>query len=323
MYDLVSIGDATMDVFIGIDDANVMCDLNTENCKLCFNYADKIAAKSVDFIIGGNAINAAVGARRLGHTSAFLSSIGKDDTGKQIQDVMVKEGVSTDYITVVEDQPSNYSVVLNFQGERTILVHHVPREYVWNVTEPPQWFYITSMGHGYEAIYDKVVDMAKTQHVNIAFNPGTHQLKSGLDVLKPMLAVTNILFLNKEESAQLLGIENHPTLIELLHGLHELGPKIVVITDGKEGSYCYDGENAYQMGIYDGPIVERTGAGDSFGTAFTVAIMEGKTVPEAMQWGNANSTSVVSKVGPEAGLLTQEGVQEYIAKNQNVQPIVL
>ena len=94
MYDLVAIGDATLDVFIQIDDATVECELDNQNCKLCFNYADKIAAKRVDFVIGGNAINAAVGARRLGLSSAFLATIGDDDTGQKITDVLRKEGVS-------------------------------------------------------------------------------------------------------------------------------------------------------------------------------------------------------------------------------------
>ncbi len=323
MYDLVTIGDATMDVFVQIDDANVMCDINKEHCKLCINYADKIAAKKVDFIIGGNAINAAVGGSRLGISSAFLSSIGDDDTGEKILDVMRKEGVGTEYMTVVKSQPSNYSVVINFQGERTILVHHVPRNYVWNVKEAPKWFYVTSMGEGFERVYDDVVKMVRHGHSMVAFNPGTHQLKKGKNFLKPILAATTILFLNKEESEGLLEIEKHTTIIKLLHGLRELGPKIVVITDGKEGSYCYDGENVYQLGVFDGPIVERTGAGDSFGTAFTVATMLGKPVAEAMLWGNANSTAVVSKIGPEAGLLTQHGIEALIAKNKKVQPICL
>ncbi len=323
MYDLVAIGDATMDVFVQIDDANVMCDIHKEHCKLCLNYADKIAAKQVDFIIGGNALNAAVGARRLGLSSAFLSSIGHDETGHQIKKVMEKEGVSSEYLMVVKDQPSNYSVVINFQGERTILVHHVPRDYVWNVKMAPKWFYVTSTGEGFEKLYDEVVKMVHQTHTFVAFNPGTHQLKKGLAALKPMLAVTTILFLNKEESAELLGLKEIPTVKKLLEGLQKLGPEKVVITDGKDGSYAFDGVDMYQLGIYDGPIVERTGAGDSFATAFTVAIHEGKSVPEAMEWGNANSTSVVGKVGPEAGLLDQRGLEALIAKNKNIKPISL
>lgn len=323
MYDFVAIGDATMDVFMQIDDASVMCEIDNQNCKLMLNYADKIAAKTADFIIGGNAANAAVGARRLGLSSAFLSTIGDDDTGRQIVQVLESEGVSTEYLTIDEAARSNYSVVINFKGERTILVHHEHREYTWNVHQAPRWFYLTSMGEGFEAIYDKAIAMARENSVYIAYNPGTHQLNKGLEALKPSLAATTILLLNREEAARLIGMADHAPISEVMQTLKALGPQYIVITDGPNGAYAYDGASLYQLGIFDGPVVERTGSGDAFGTAFTVALAEGKSIAEAMLWGNANSTSVVAHVGPEAGLLTQDGILQMIAKNPTVQPVLL
>lgn len=323
MYDFVAVGDATLDVFMQIDDANVLCDVDKHNCKLALNYADKIAAKTADFIIGGNAANAAVGARRLGLSSAFLSTIGDDETGKQIQQVFHKEGVSTEYLTVDKGARSNYSVVINFQGERTILVHHEPREYTWKIHQVPRWFYITSMGEGYDTVYDKVVAMVRESHSMMAFNPGTHQLKAGLAALKPILKVTTLLFLNREEAAGLVGLADNASIADIFHACKALGPQVVIITDGPKGSYCYDGETVYFLKIFDGPVIERTGCGDSFATAFTVAFSEGKTIVEAMLWGNANSTSVLAHVGPQAGLLTREGIQKIIAKNKYIEPIEL
>ncbi len=320
MYDFIAIGDATLDVFARIDDASVMCELDNENCKLCLNYADKIAVSQLDFIIGGNAANAAVGARRLGLSSAFFSTVGDDDTGQKILDVLRQDGVSAEHITVAKNQASNYSVVINFQSERTILVHHVPRQYVWNITQPPRWLYLTSMGEGFEPVYEQVVRLARESHSELAYNPGTHQLKKGLEFLKPSLAASAIIFLNREEAAHLLSVRDQSPISDLLHQLKKLGPKIVVITDGRQGAYCYDGENIYHIAIYDGPQIERTGAGDAFGTAFTVAMAEGKDVPEAMRWGNANSTSVVAHIGPETGLLNQSGIHEMIGKNSGIQP---
>jgi ribokinase len=323
MYDLLAIGDATLDVFMHLNDASVMCELDNHNCKMCLNYGDKIAVDKVDFIIGGNAANAAVGSKRLGLSSAYLGTIGNDDTGKQIQSVFHKEGVSTEYLTVAEGEASNYSVVLNFQAERTILVHHNPRHYVWNVVHPPKWAYLTSAGAGFEPLYDKAIDMVRAGNVFLAYNPGTHQLKKGYEFLKPSLAITNILFLNREESSGLLNIQGEVSITELLTGLKNLGPQMVVITDGAKGSFVYDGKTIYQCGIFNGPVVERTGCGDAYATAFTVAICEGKSISEAMMWGSANSTSVLAYVGPQAGLLTVDGINQMIEKNKDVQPKTL
>jgi ribokinase len=133
--------------------------------------------------------------------------------------------------------------------------------------------------------------------------------------------VTTLLFVNREEAMLLLRKDSHTPIKELLSALKTTGPQTVVITDGADGAYAFDGQTYYQMGIYDGPVVERTGCGDAFGTAFTVAIAEGKSITEALQWGNANSTSVLAYVGPEAGLLSQIGIEAMVAKNQSVQPM--
>jgi sugar/nucleoside kinase (ribokinase family) len=323
MYDLISVGDATMDVFVKINDASVSCDIDTHECKLCLSYADKIAAEEVNFIIGGNAANAAVSSRRLGLATAFLSTIGDDTTGKQILDIFQKEGVSLEHLSVAPGTASNYSVVINFQAERTILVHHVARTYGWNITQPPKWFYLTSMGEGYEAIYNQVIMTAKQTHASVAFNPGTHQLKAGLESIRAAIAASAIFIVNKEEAAHILGLTKLPLVQELLVGLKNLGPEIVVITDGQAGAYAFDGQQTFHMGIYVGPVVERTGAGDAFGSAFTVAISQGRTIPEALQWGTANSTSVVAHIGPQAGLLDQQGIAKMIASNPTILPTQL
>jgi sugar/nucleoside kinase (ribokinase family) len=323
MYDFIAVGDATLDVFMKLEDASVLCDKNTHECKLELSYADKIPVAQVDFIIGGNAANAAIGAKRLGHTSAFLSTVGDDDTGNKIIQNFHKEGVSTEFLTVDKGAQSNYSVVLNYQAERTILVHHIPREYVWNVQQPPKWFYLTSMGHGFEPVFEKVVGMVRESHSYLAYNPGSHQLALGFDALCPTLSVTNLLFLNREETAGLLKVDPTTPIKELLVGLKKTGAQIIVITDGPKGAYVYDGTHTFQLGVYDGPVVERTGCGDAFATAFTVAIAEGHDILEAMRWGNANSTAVLAQVGPEAGLCTMAQLQEIIAKNQHIQPIAI
>jgi ribokinase len=59
--------------------------------------------------------------------------------------------------------------------------------------------------------------------------------------------------------------------------------------------------------------VDRTGAGDSFASTFTAAIILGKTPAEALTWGPVNSMSVVQYIGAQAGLLTREALEGYLA----------
>ena len=95
----------------------------------------------------------------------------------------------------------------------------------------------------------------------------------------------------------------------------------MVLTDGPDGSYASGSQQAWQLPIFAGPVIERTGAGDAFGSGFLAALVAGKSLYEAMLWGNANSTSVVQYVGAREGLLTVEGVEKIIAENPGIKPV--
>jgi ribokinase len=132
-----------------------------------------------------------------------------------------------------------------------------------------------------------------------------------------VLERTNMLFVNKEEAEMLLldkqTEQNDKEYIEgLLKQLQALGPKTVVITDGKNGSYGINEKGEmHWLAIDGGKVVERTGAGDAYTSAFIAATIAGLPFEKAMEWGAHNSTSVVSKIGAQAGLLTREEIEHF------------
>ena len=315
MFDLISIGDATLDTFIEIDEATVHCTLQEGACQLCFNYADKIPIKSLAQKVAGNAANVAVGASRLGMRTAFYSIVGNDTIGKDILATIRKEKVSSKYIQQEKDKKSNYSVVLNFKGERTILVYHYPRKYhLPQLSKMTKWIYLTSMAKDSQKVGLEVVSFVRANGTKLAFNPGTYQIRFGLSYLKKIFSVTEILFANKEEAQKILE-SNEQNVKNLMKNLAQLGISVVVITDGKNGAYAFDGNTSYFSEIFPSPMIERTGAGDSFATAFMAARFYGKSIAEALAWGTFNSASVIGKIGPQDGLLTLNEMVKKLKKN--------
>ncbi|HEY9658052.1 MAG TPA: carbohydrate kinase family protein, partial [Allocoleopsis sp.] len=94
--------------------------------------------------------------------------------------------------------------------------------------------------------------------------------------------------------------------------LQALGPKKIIITDGKNGSYGID-ENGetHWLAIDGGKAIERTGAGDAYTSGFIGATLAGLSFEKAMEWGAHNSTSVVSKIGAQEGLLSREQLDHF------------
>lgn len=321
-FDVVAVGDSTQDIFLKMHDASLQCDMDGENCKLCFDYADKIAVeKKTDVPAVGNAANNAIGISRMGLRSAIYTVVGNDDQGHKVKEVFADNGVDTRFVVLDEKNGTNLSIVVNYKSERTIFVYHEPRTYeLPNIGEPKMIYLTSASGDGVKALHqDATRYLADHADVQLAFNPGTHQLHLGKNELLPLLQRTDWLFLNRQESAELLEMDSGDVRA-LVNGFHDIGVKNMVLTDGPEGSYVSNGSDMWYLGIFDGPVIERTGAGDSYGSGFLSAILKGKDIPEAMLWGNANSTSVVQYIGAREGLLTPDAAEHMISENPSIRP---
>lgn len=321
--DLLSIGDANLDVFISPTESESLCDINTKECLIAFSYADKIPVKNLEFSIGGNAGNNAIGTRRLGINSKSVLTLGDDSTGLQIIDRLKNEGVDLTYVIQQPSTMSNFNVVVTYTGERTIFTYHAPRSYEFPVQLPKTpWVYLTSMGESFRPFYNHITEwLIKNPETNLAFNPGSWQLRSDIENLLSILKLTKIIFVNKQEAEKMTNHEAEELVSkELLKALSNLGPKISVITDGNNGSYVFDGNRFLHCGVLPVDAYERTGAGDAFGSGFLAAIIKGKTIEESLLWGTVNSASVIGYVGAQKGLLREEDVDTWVdrAKSSGV-----
>jgi len=312
--ELLSVGDASLDVFLTPTETETLCRLDDKDALICFSYGDKIPVKTFEVSIGGNAANNSVGARRLGVRSAAVLTLGDDDIGKRIIEKLKVEGVDTTYVIQQPATTSNYSTVINYAGERTILTYKVPRSYEFPLHLPvAPWLYLTSMGETFKPFYNHLLDWLKQNpQVKMAFNPGSRQLRAGLEELKVVLAASYIVYINRAEAETLTGMESTKGKEkDLLKAVSALGPKIPIITDGSNGSYVYDGTRFIKAGVLPVDAYERTGAGDAFGAGCVSALIKGKDLKEALLWGTLNSASVIGYVGSQRGLLKEEEMQEW------------
>src|SRR3989344_387460 len=325
-HDVISIGDTTIDHFFFIHDASVACKLNKEDCYITLHFADKISVDKYGWTVAGNATNNAVASARLGLKTSFYTVIGDDMQGHSIYWHLKKEKVDTKLIQVEKKQATNISSVISFQGERSILVYHVPRNYTLPILPESRWVYLTSAGpmkslpklHKQTFAYLK-----KYPKTKLGFNPGTHQMKMGLKALLPFIRRSEVLSLNVEETERMLGLKSGTPHKKLLAAMYKMCPKIFVMTNGPEGSYSFDGITMRFLEIYDTPIVERTGCGDSYTSGFIAALANGFDVVEAMRWGTMNAAFVIRKIGPQDGLLHKNEMLKMLKKAKNLKPKVI
>jgi|SRR3989344_1669638 len=314
-FDLITIGDSTIDTFIKISDATIECDLNHEECKICLSYGDKIPVDAIDHEVAGNATNVAIGCAALGLSTAIYTNLGDDQAGVTIKKRLEECAVSAEFIKINQDKESNLSVVLTFQGERTIFVYHQSWYYSLPHLPNASWIYLTSIAESFTGsnIMDEIYHYLEKTGAKLAYSPGTFQLKADIKRYPKILERTELLIVNLEEAKKILNISIKETVEVklLLAKLLLLGPKTVVITDGAEGSYASDGQRNLRIGILPTQLVEKTGAGDAYASGYLSAIILGQQIEEAMVWGTINAACVIGRIGPQKGLMTQQELEKY------------
>lgn len=315
-YDFVAIGDIVIDAFIRLKEASVNCDVNREQCRLSMAFGDKVPYEFVEIVKAvGNSPNAAVSASRLGLSSALISNLGNDQNGKDCLESLNKDRVSTEYVQIHNDMQTNYHYVLWYEDERTILVKHQEYNYKFPNIDEPKWLYLSSLAEN-SLPYHEEINIYLENHPNtkLAFQPGTFQMKLGVEKLGELYKKTEVFFCNVEEAKRILNINQEITIKDLLKKMADLGPKIIVITDGPRGAYAYDGEETWFIKPYPDskPPYDRTGAGDAFASTFTASLALGLSIPDALTWAPINSMSVVQCIGAQKGLLDRRSIEIYL-----------
>ena len=313
--DFLAIGDIVTDAFIKLKQADIEGVANTPSYKICLPFAEKVPYEDV-FIVPavGNAGNAAACSARLGLNTAILTNIGDDREGQDCLSTLEKNNIKTDFVKINAGAKTNYHYVLWYGAERTILIKHQDYSYILPDIGNPKWIYFSSVNETAFPFHNKLADYLDFHpDIKLAFQPGKFEIKLGKEKLQRIYKHSKIFFCNVEEAEKILGIEKFE-IGELLKKMRDLGPEIVVITDGPKGAYAYDGNDVYFIRSYPDPKppYSRTGAGDAFSSTVVSAIILGKTLTEALAWGGINAMSVVQQVGAQKGLLPRPKLEEYL-----------
>jgi len=316
-FDFIAVGDIVTEPFIRLKDARVTCDINDEQCTISMRWGDKIPYESAEVCRAvGNAPNAAVAAARLGLKTALITDIGNDDIGKGNVAQLQHEKIASKYVRTHKGMPSNYHYVLSYESERTILVRHEEYPYRFPKPSAPRYMYLSSLAANSLAYHQEIeAYLKKNPNVFLTLQPGTFQMKLGVTELKGLYERANLLVVNKEEAARILGLpESGHEIRELIEKTAAFGPKNVIITDERNGAYAYDGKELLHIPMYpdDRAPKERTGAGDAFASTVTAALALGKPWKEALLWAPINSMAVVQEIGAQKGLLTRRALETFL-----------
>lgn len=300
---IVTVGKATQDVFL--KSTNAFTEFEHKGVKYeQLPVGQKLDLDEVIFSTGGNVTNAAVTFARQGLHSKYAWCLGVDASSETILQSLDREGVDTTHVYQGEHFRPSYSVILMLEGgERTILNYKgaMPSahdsELDLSVVDEGDWVYLSSLGD--MDLLDRIISRAAEKKVKVMLNPAGVELKSP-EKLKGLLEDVEVLAVNKEEAQMIVHGE---TSEELARHLTHYVP-VAIVSDGPNGVVATDGKSIITAGMYeDVPVVDRTGAGDAFGSGFLSTYAQNQSLKDAIIFASANSTSVVQYIGAKEGIL--------------------
>lgn len=323
MYHVITVGSNTLDVFVHTDAKLVKVHepgtKKTED-KLCVAYplGAKILITELDFQIGGGGTNTAASFKKLGLKTAYLGKIGHDENGVKILHELNK--LHIEFIGAF-GKTSGYSVILDSKKhDRTILAHKGSNDNfkyaeVDKTKLKTKWFYFSSMMSSSLELLKSLARYAKKNKIKLAFNPSEYLVVKGKQELKPILETTSILVFNKEEAFLLSKKKTLKTAFQDLIKVIKKGG-LVIITDGPNGVYLYDGEQIIHAHPKKIKLAETTGAGDAFASAFTSAIIYGLDIKKALRMGMIQAESVIQSRGAKNKLLNKKEMISALKKDR-------
>jgi len=306
MYDVITVGSATIDVFARTHFSELIkiIDPKGETDLLAFPSGTKILIDDLEFTTGGGGTNTAVALSRLGHKVGFIGKLGEGTNSDFIHKVLAKEKI--ELLCSHGKGNTGYSVILDtLEHDRTILTHKGVNDEL-KIKDIPfkklktRWFYFSAMmGESFHTL-ERIAEFARQKNIKVAFNPSTYLAEKGKNHLKQILSGTELLVLNKEEACLLVDKDEMEGLLFRLKGL---GPRIVTITDGKKDLFVMDDKYIYSAFPPPVKIIDATGAGDAFAASFLSGIIRKKDIEFAIRLGIINAQSVVSNYGAKNVLL--------------------
>jgi ribokinase len=349
----LTVGGAMLDTIAIIADDRIerMTMLNADTSFLLLEEGRKTEAVEVSAHVGGGAVNAAVAMARLGFDVATLVKLGRDQRAEAVLAHLMREGISTRWVLRDGRAPTGAAVLISshdrnaaiftFRGANTLLEERDLKDDAFGVDV----VYVSSLSNESADTFPTIVARAKAHGALVATNPRVRQLSSRGPAFQEALGKIDILAINRSEADVLVPSlvarfgeggrtlplapgETPPRLVArgLVGGGHEMslaaffealsriGPRYVVVTDGRNGAFLGTPEAIYHCPAALGTNVMGTaGAGDAFNATFTACIALGRKPEEALRAAAVNAAAVVHHADTQTGLLAFERIAVEVA----------
>lgn len=270
---------------------------------------------------GGKGANQAVAAAKLGGEVSMIGCVGSDIFGKNLLNNLSMNNVNIDNVAVKDSTSTGIAVIIVKDGNNSIIVDSGS-----NALLTPE------MIDSFEdiisnssilvvqletplATVERAIYLAKRHGVKVLLNPApatklSNELLSMVDIFTPNESECEII-----TGISIASIDDAKRAVTFLNGK---GIPQVIITLGGKGVVYNNADSILHKPVPNVKVVDTTAAGDSFSGAVALALSQGKSIDEAVDFGNIVGTLTVTKKGAQTSLPTMEEVDLFIKNSGKI-----
>ena len=274
---------------------------------------ETISGEDLSIIPGGKGANQAVAAARQGASVVMVGRVGNDSFGPTLIQNLKENQVNTGFVQISESATGTAIIVVDSSGQNSIVLSpgangKVTPSDVDSVSFQDADMLLLQLEIPLETVAH-AADVARQKGLRVILNPAPARQLPDL-----LLADVDILVPNESELQLLSGqpVTDVDSATSAARAVLKKGVKTIIVTLGANGALLVADEKVTHVPTFNVDVVDTTAAGDAFIGGLAAALLKGKSLEDAVRYGNASGALAVTKFGAQPSLPRAEDVENLI-----------
>lgn len=302
-YDAIVIGDANIDLVVA-----GMSELPKPG--------QEVFVRNMSVHVGGGAALFSMALAKLGLRLAFNGILGKDGFGQYVRDHFDSYGIDTSYI-LSSSIGTGISIAINPENDRSFISYLGSnaelslKQLQMDSVAMAKHVHLTGYrGRRNHAEYMNAVREIRALGVTTSIDVGWDETGEWFSGIFELMGAVDVFFMNEVEAAHYTGLAD---IQDIVRHCTQYARHIVIKLGAAGAVAAIDGKLKFRSG-FQVPVVDTTGAGDSFNAGYMYGFLTGKPAEQCLLYGNACGAMSVSKAGGSTGTPDRIALERFISE---------
>jgi len=288
------------------------------------------SAQTLDIQLGGAESNVAIAVARLGKKVAWWSRLPDSSLGRHVAHAIHAHGVDVNHVRWAEGRLGTYFVEFGNPPRPTQVIYDrahsaasqmQPDDFQWEQLQGVKWLHLTGITPALSQSCLQTVRRAVTEahkhgtsvSFDLNYRAKLWTPQQAAPILDELAAQASLVIAARRDLKTIFGIDGElETILPQLHT--RWNGATIVVTQSAKGAACFDGKTTYQAPAFHIPNPITIGAGDSFDAGLLCALLDGKPLDEALDYGNALAALKLTMPG-DIAIVTRQEIENLMKQN--------